>query len=61
MAVPIAWNELSDSRLRPDRWNTRTVFRRLSAKGDPWAGMQSHARGTGQAKKRLRAMLDAAA
>ncbi len=58
VATPIDWDELSDSRLRPDRWTLRNVLRRLAAKGDPWAGMQAHARGIGQARKRVDAMLE---
>jgi bifunctional non-homologous end joining protein LigD len=33
--VSIAWDELDDEELRPDRWTIRTVFDRLSAAGDP--------------------------
>jgi bifunctional non-homologous end joining protein LigD len=58
VATPIDWDELSDSRLRPDRWTVRSVLRRLAAKGDPWAGMQAHARGIGQARKRVDGMLE---
>ena len=36
VATPIDWEELSDSKLRPDRWTVKNVIRRLSAKGDPW-------------------------
>lgn len=53
VATPIAWEELSDSKLRSDRWNVRTVLRRLSAKGDPWADIASYARGLSRASKRL--------
>ena len=52
VAVPIEWDELSDSKLRSDRWTLKTVLRRLAAKGDPWAEMQSYARGTSRARKR---------
>jgi bifunctional non-homologous end joining protein LigD len=57
VATPLEWKELSDSRLRPDRWTVRTLFRRLSAKGDPWARMGSHASGLSAPSKRLRALL----
>ena len=57
VATPIDWDELSDSRLRPDRWTLQNVLRRLAAKGDPWAGMQAHARGIGHARIRVDAML----
>jgi bifunctional non-homologous end joining protein LigD len=35
VSVSIAWDELDDEELRPDRWTIRTVFDRLSAAGDP--------------------------
>jgi bifunctional non-homologous end joining protein LigD len=35
VSVPIAWDELDDSRLKPDRWTIRTVLERLEAHGDP--------------------------
>lgn len=52
VATPLEWDELSDSRLRPDRFNVRNVFRRLSAKGDPWKAMGPPA-GLAAARKRL--------
>ena len=59
VATPIAWDELSDSRLRPDRWTVRNVIRRLEAKGDPWAGMNRQARGITKARRRVDSLLDA--
>jgi bifunctional non-homologous end joining protein LigD len=53
VATPIAWDELSDSKLRSDRWNVKSVVRRLNAKGDPWADIASFARGLSRAGKRL--------
>ena len=44
VAMPIAWDELDDARLRPDRWTVRTAAERLSADGDAWAGIARHAR-----------------
>jgi bifunctional non-homologous end joining protein LigD len=58
VATPIHWDELSSSRLRPDGWTVKTLPRRLGAKGDPWEGMQQHARGLSGPTKRLRALLD---
>jgi bifunctional non-homologous end joining protein LigD len=58
VATPIDWDELSDSKLRPDRWTVRNVLRRLSAKGDPWADMSSYARGISRARRRLDSLLD---
>ena len=57
VATPLEWKELSDSRLRPDRFTVRNLFRRLASKGDPWAEMGSHARGLAGPRKRLEALL----
>jgi bifunctional non-homologous end joining protein LigD len=43
VAMPIRLEELGDSKLRPDRWNTRNAFRRVSRVEDPWRGMASAA------------------
>jgi bifunctional non-homologous end joining protein LigD len=56
VATPIAWDELSDSKLRSDRWTVKTVLRRLAAKGDPWEDIQSYARGLGEPRRKLQAM-----
>jgi len=37
VSVPIAWDELDDPDLRPDRWTLRTVVDRLEVVGDPLA------------------------
>ena len=57
VATPIEWDELSDSKLRPDRWNVTNVLGRLSAKGDPWADITSYARGIARARRRVDALL----
>ena len=44
VAMPIHWDELSDARLRPDRWTVRTAPDRLDADGDAWRDMARHAR-----------------
>jgi bifunctional non-homologous end joining protein LigD len=44
VAVPLDWDELSNSRLRPDRWTVRNIGERLDAEGDPWKGMGRRAR-----------------
>jgi bifunctional non-homologous end joining protein LigD len=56
VATPLDWDELSDSRLRPDRWTVTTVLRRLAANGDPWADIQSHARGLAAPQRQLKAL-----
>jgi bifunctional non-homologous end joining protein LigD len=53
VATPIAWDELSDSKLRSDRWTVTNVLKRLRSKGDPWADIASFARGLSRARKRL--------
>jgi bifunctional non-homologous end joining protein LigD len=44
VAVPLHWEELSSSRLRPDRWTVKNVGERMDAEGDPWKGMGRRAR-----------------
>jgi bifunctional non-homologous end joining protein LigD len=58
VATPIAWEELSDSKLRANRWTVKNVMRRLNAKGDPWADIASFARGLSRAGKRLESLMD---
>ena len=43
VAVPVHWEELSDRALKPDRWTIRNLAARLDD-GDPWRGMNRHAR-----------------
>ena len=57
VATPIEWDELSDSKLRPDRWNVKNVTRRLATKGDPWADIASYARGISRARRRVERLL----
>src|SRR4051795_1466354 len=44
VAVPIHWDELSDGKLRADRWTVRNVGDRIDSDGDPWKGMARRAR-----------------
>jgi bifunctional non-homologous end joining protein LigD len=44
VAMPLHWDELSDRRLRPDRWTVRNASARVEAEGDPWKGMARRAR-----------------
>jgi len=41
VSVPIAWDELEDPELAPDRWTIHTVFDRLADHGDPMRDMLS--------------------
>jgi bifunctional non-homologous end joining protein LigD len=56
VATPIEWDELSDSKLRPDRWTVKNVLRRLAAKGDPWEDIQSYAGGLSGPRRKLDGM-----
>jgi bifunctional non-homologous end joining protein LigD len=57
VATPIDWDELSDSKLRSDRWNVGNIKRRLAANGDPWADISSYARGISRARRRIDSLL----
>jgi bifunctional non-homologous end joining protein LigD len=57
VATPLHWDELTDSKLRPDRWKLRTVLRRVERDGDPWAAISRSARALGPARRRLAALL----
>jgi bifunctional non-homologous end joining protein LigD len=58
VAVPLAWDELSDPNLRGGYWNTRNVLPRLAPKNDPWKGMGRHARSLSGPRRRLDEILD---
>ena len=38
VSTPIAWEELDDPRLRPDRWNIKSIARRVGEVGDLFLG-----------------------
>ena len=44
VACPLAWEELEDPELHPQRWTLGTVPARLDDIGDPWADIGRHAR-----------------
>jgi bifunctional non-homologous end joining protein LigD len=44
VAMPIAWEELSDATLAPDRWTVATAADRLRSDGDHWKGITRRAR-----------------
>ncbi|GAA3544288.1 non-homologous end-joining DNA ligase [Amycolatopsis ultiminotia] len=39
VSVPLAWDELDDPDLTPDRWTVRTVLDRVAETGDPFAAL----------------------
>jgi bifunctional non-homologous end joining protein LigD len=43
VSAPIAWDELDDPELRPDRWTIRTMVERVEAVGDLFADAQTDA------------------
>lgn len=49
VAVPLRWEELSNGRLRPDRWTIANMGERLE-EGDPWKGMGRRARALSRAR-----------
>jgi bifunctional non-homologous end joining protein LigD len=41
VSVPIAWEELDDPELRPNRWTIRTIVERVEQVGDLFADAQT--------------------
>ncbi len=41
VSAPIAWDELDDPELRPDRWTIRDIVERVTEKGDLFAATQT--------------------
>jgi bifunctional non-homologous end joining protein LigD len=58
VATPLEWRELADSRLGPQRYTVRNMFRRLGRRGDPWADIDGHARPLAAARERLNRLPD---
>jgi bifunctional non-homologous end joining protein LigD len=58
VAVPLEWSELGSSKLRPDGWTVRTLFKRLDSRGDPWEKIGSAARPLGGARRQLDELLE---
>ncbi len=44
VAMPIQWDELEDSKLRPDGWTVRSAASRVESEGDAWKGISRRAR-----------------
>ncbi len=53
VATPLRWSELSDSRLRPDKFTVANVERRVARLSDPWKGISRHARSLTAPQKKL--------
>lgn len=43
VATPLEWEEVGKSKLRPDRFTIRNLFRRLGQRDDPWSRIARHA------------------
>jgi bifunctional non-homologous end joining protein LigD len=56
VATPLAWPELDDGALAPDRYTIANLFRRLGQKADPWQDIERHARPLAPAQRRLAAL-----
>lgn len=56
VATPIAWSELNDPKLRPDRWTVRNIAERLR-QDDPWGKPAARGRSVRAADRRLSARL----
>lgn len=57
VATPLAWEELADPRLAPERFTLKTVPRRLARRPDPWRQMARRAYALGPARRRLNSLL----
>ena len=44
VALPLDWDELSDRKLRPDRWTVANLGERIEEVGNPWEGIARRAR-----------------
>ena len=42
VATPLDWNELSDSKMHPQRYTLKNIFLRLGQRDDPWEQMPRH-------------------
>jgi bifunctional non-homologous end joining protein LigD len=53
VAAPLHWEELDDSKLKPDRWTIQSMPGRVEAEGDAWHGISGRARAIGPALRKL--------
>ena len=59
VAVPLAWDELSDPKIRGDTWGVRSLPARLETTADPWAGLGRRGRSLSRPRQRLDRILEA--
>jgi bifunctional non-homologous end joining protein LigD len=58
VAAPLDWDEVADSGLSPQKYHIGNIFRRLSRKGDPWKGLQRHAKSLKMPRQKLLSRLE---
>ncbi|MBD3349442.1 MAG: ATP-dependent DNA ligase [Candidatus Eisenbacteria bacterium] len=58
VAAPIEWDELGSADMRSNRYNIRSIFRRLGQRDDPWKGIGRHAVGLNEKSKKLQSLLE---
>lgn len=56
VATPINWNELSDEKMRSQRYTLQNIFQRLEQREDPWAQIHQHAASLVNPQSRLEAL-----
>jgi bifunctional non-homologous end joining protein LigD len=57
VAVPVSWDEVARSSLRPQAYTIKNIFTRLRGRRDPWTGFRRRARGLARPRKKLDALL----
>ncbi len=53
IATPITWQELKSPTMHAQRYTIKTIFRRLTQRGDPWKEIDASAQSITQARKKL--------
>ena len=53
VAAPLHWEELDDSKLKPDRWTIKSMPERVKSDGDAWHGMGGRAKSVSAASRRM--------
>lgn len=53
VATPLAWDEVEQNDMHPQKYTLANIFRRLGQKADPWRDMLRHAQSLSPARKRL--------
>ncbi|BDC35050.1 ATP-dependent DNA ligase [Candidatus Dependentiae bacterium Noda2021] len=57
IAMPIAWKEVEDATLTPQRYTIENIRTVIKKRGDVWKGIMSHAQSLTKARLRLNALL----